>query len=251
VFVEPVDQLIEPRRGQTLELFEQVWLCRDHRGRGKRCAYRARRDRWKNLGFGLSSSTHIEATFQDHDFPERRLLDGLKCQLTVESLVPRVREVESCQVIIPGASEWDRNKVFVLAVEDHREKSSFALLVVDVIVDDVPFPEDATALVRRDLSLDALEVRLRADDENELGALRSKLLLAPSRPTLGRSGLVLIDLGLDALSAKLIGERQDPLGVLLIIVAVADESLGLPEVVWVDSGRPSPWKPRRRWLRGA
>lgn len=70
--------------------------------------------------------------------------------------------------------------------------------VVQIIVDDCAFPEDAAPFIGGDTVLHPRPIGERADDNDEARYARSQLLLAPMRPALWRPHMIAVELRIDA-----------------------------------------------------
>ena len=97
-----------------------------------------------------------------------------------------------------------------LIVEQHRDETAVALLVVQLRLQQRAFPVHALALRRRHLALDAGAVLGRADADHEIRLLRVHLLATPVRPVDDGLGVVSVDFDDGTVRAQRLREIQDP-----------------------------------------
>ena len=106
--------------------------------------------------------------------------------------------------------------------QDRDEPRAAGLIVVDAVVDQLPFPAHAQALTGLLQAHDAAAVGLGADHQDELGLV--EVPVHPAGPALLRRGMdVPVEDHVDPAIAEGIGQGEDAVGVLVRVVTVAEE----------------------------
>jgi hypothetical protein len=108
--------------------------------------------------------------------------------------------------------------------EDRYKSLNSRVGFVEMVVDELAFPQHAPSLARLLAPLHASAVRFRTDEQDEISLL--DLQIHPYRPPVRRGRRVLVDHGIHALLPQPICQAEDAVLVFGRVVAVADEHSG-------------------------
>ena len=128
-------------------------------------------------------------------------------------LVTLIAERKVARSATRPATEKTRDARLRFVVEQDRNKTAVAFLVINIVVEKNAFPIDALSFLWRYMAFESPSVLGRADANDELRMLDAGHLVTPSRPVHNLFVVELVEFDVDAVASQRKRQRKHSLTV--------------------------------------